>query len=143
MWPLYRIILWGVVAAVASSAITGEVPPSIAQATPAWYDLWFTVAMGIGAAANLAALHLVGNLVSSLQLERVGCIILATVSIIYLAAVISNRGGPPQGMGTWMTGAFGVYCLYRIQEISLKAFGTDLLKPLRPLARRLRRKERP
>lgn len=129
-WPLYIIILVCSLTGSMVQLVTGAVPPSVANTTPAWYDKWFMVAQPVGAAIVLFALLRVRALVPSLQLERIGCIINATVGLIYFAAVTINNGGPPTALATWMLFGFAYYSAYRTYEIT-KAFGVDILAPFR------------
>lgn len=140
-WPLYVILLVSTLAASVVQLIRWESSPSVAEQSPGWFDTWFIVVQPVGAIVVLVALFAVRNLVASLQLERIGCLALITVGLAYVFAVILNRTGLPTGYGTWLSLGFSTYCAYRVHEIT-KTFGTDLLRPFRPLGRRLlRRKE--
>lgn len=129
-WPLYAILLVSTMLASAAQLLRWEAPPSVAEQSPSWFDTWFIVVQPLGAAIVLLALFAVRDLVASLHLERIGCLLLVTVGLAYVLAVVLNRAGLPTGYGTWLSLGFSVYCAHRGHEIS-KAFGFDIFTLLR------------
>lgn len=129
-WPLYVCLLVSMLVASLIQIVQWKPPPSVATQSPPWFDPWYLSATPVGSACVLIALFGVRTLVPSLQLERIGCIINATIGAAYFVAVALNNDGPPSTSATWLTFGFSAYSAYRIHEIN-KAFGLDVLKPFR------------
>lgn len=136
-WPPYLYMHIALLASGIVQLVDWEVPASIANSAPAWYDVAYIFLQPVGAVCTLTALLFVDRPAPSLQLERLGCIITATIGLVYATAVTFNNGGVPQAGGTWLVIALSAYSLRRTHEINL-AFGHDTLAPFRGVIRRLR-----
>ena len=134
MWPLYVFNLVGILGSSLVQIYQGRVPESVAVASPTWYDTVFMALSPVGSILVLSALFLVRPIIPSLQLERVGALLNATVGIVYVTSVMLKNGGLPASVGTWLVGSFAAYQLLRCHEIT-KAFGTNIFAPLKRIRR--------
>lgn len=119
-YPLYRMCTVALLVSALCQIVLWKVPDSVSDNSPGYFNVVFMVLQIVGAATVLVSVETPWprRLVDSLQLERVGAILLATVCLVYFASVCINNRGVPVSSGVWLTGAFGVYCLYRVWEIS-------------------------
>lgn len=110
-WPLYRLIMVALLISSTLSLTISSTPDSVSA-------LAGTAADGLYLSAALAgsALVLVGLYIQkawlSLQLERLGAILVATNAAVYAVAVIYTYG-MPTAAATWGSIALGIYCTYR------------------------------
>lgn len=130
--PLYRTGMWGLMAASVVQLVTQELPPSIRDGSPSWFDKWYAFGSPLGAALILFALLTKLKIYTSLQIERIGCILTCLFGISYILAVAINNEGLPQAQSSWLTVVFSLYCGYRIFYIT-ELLGANLPAPLRAL----------
>lgn len=114
-FPLYRLIIFGVLISGILQAAYWEVPASVSNSSPALFDLIYAVMQPVGAAVLLAGLY-TRRAILSLQLERIGGTALATAGAMYAASVTVNNGGPPLTAATWSVFALTVYLVNRISR---------------------------
>lgn len=112
-FPLYRLIVLGVLISGILQAVYWEVPPSVASTSPQTFDFVYAGLQSAGAVVLLAGLY-TRRAMRSLQLERIGGTALATAGFMYSAAVIGSNGGPPLTAATWAIFMLSVYLVYRI-----------------------------
>lgn len=119
-YPLYRLSVVALLASAVCQLALWKVPDSVSDNSPGYFDVVFMVLQILGAAMVLIAVEspFPRQLEDSLQLERTGAILLATVCLTYFASVCINNRGIPVSSGVWLAGAFGLYCLYRVWEIT-------------------------
>ncbi|NIL77588.1 hypothetical protein [Rhodococcus sp. B10] len=119
-WPLYRICMLMLTISGAFQLITGKVPGSVsATNSPEWTDIVYMWMQFLGGAVTLASLTIGWRDISAaMGIERVGAVLVAFSSLIYVMSVVDYNSGPPTSSGVWLVIGVGTYCAYRVFEIS-------------------------
>lgn len=112
-FPLYRLIVLGVLVSGILQIGYWEAPESVVNTTAASFDYVYLTLQFAGAAFLLTGLF-VRRAMLSLNLERIGGTALATAGFMYTAAVGLNNGGPPLSAATWAITMLSVYLVYRV-----------------------------
>lgn len=112
-FPLYRLVILGILVSGVLQACYWEVPPSVSNTAPSMVDLVFAVMQSAGAAILLAGLY-TKRAMLSLNLERVGGIAVATAGFMYTCAVVLNNGGLPLTAATWSIFMLSIYLAFRV-----------------------------
>lgn len=119
-WPLYRILAMALTISGVLQLVTGKVPGSVtATQSPEWTDVAYMWMQLIGGGAITASLT-VGrsNYSISLYLERLGAVLVFVSSLVYVLSVVDYNSGPPTSSGVWLVIGFGIYCGFRVVEIT-------------------------
>lgn len=112
-FPLYRLVVLGILISAILQALLFSVPASVAAVVPGVLVYFYWLTQAGGAALLLLGLY-TEKARKSLHLERVGAITLATSGFMYFAAVCINLGMIPLSTGTWVIFAFSLYLVYRV-----------------------------
>lgn len=112
-FPLYRLIVLGILISGILQVGYWEAPASVANTSPRVFDLIYLAMQGVGALVLLTSLY-VRRAMLSLNLERIGGAALSTAGFMYLTAVILNNDGPPLTAATWSILMLSVYLLFRV-----------------------------
>lgn len=112
-FPLYRLIVLGVLISGILQIGYWEPPESVVNTSAASFDYIYLALQFAGSAILLVGLF-VRRALLSLNLERVGGTALATAGFMYGAAVTINNGGPPLSAATWAIIMLSVYLVFRV-----------------------------
>ncbi|MGO3325303.1 hypothetical protein [Gordonia sp. (in: high G+C Gram-positive bacteria)] len=125
-FPLYRLIVLGVLVSGILQTIYWKVPASVANSAPQAFDVVYAAMQPAGAAVLLAGLY-TRRALMSLQLERIGGTALATAGFMYTASVTINNGTVPLTAATWAIFMLSVYLVYRVtREIPREIRGLEV-----------------
>lgn len=119
-WPLYRICALMLTISGVIQLVTGKLPGSVTgTSSPEWTDVTYVWMQMLGGALVLWSL-MVGmkDLEKSLNLERIGAILIFCSSLTYVVSVVDYNSGVPTSSGVWLVVGVGLYTGFRVWEIS-------------------------
>lgn len=110
-YPLYRMIMLSILIGAVLSLLRRSSPDSVLAVAGVTGSVVYLVGSLLGSGLILLGLYL-RTAWHSLQVERLGAILLSTNGGVYLVAVVSAYG-IPTATATWGALAVGIYCIYR------------------------------
>ena len=110
-YPLYRMVMLSILVGAVLSLLRRSSPDSVLAVAGVTGSVVYLVGSLLGSGLILLGLYL-RTAWHSLQVERLGAILLATNSGVFLVAVVSAYG-IPTATSTWSALAVGLYCVYR------------------------------
>ncbi|AER47666.1 hypothetical protein [Mycolicibacterium goodii] len=122
--PLYRMLLVGNVISAILMIVDGQIPESVANNAPGWFDAAFIGGQLFAGILALTALYMedgstrhATRLHRSLSLEWAGLMFMQTINGVYFVAVTFNNSGPPTSGATWYVIMFWLWVWVRMRDI--------------------------
>ena len=112
-FPLYRLVVLGILISALLQAFLWSVPVSVAAAIPGALIYAYWAFQAGGAAILLTGLY-TERAMRSLHLERTGAITLAASGFLFFVAVWIGTGALPLSSGTWVIFMLSIYLVYRV-----------------------------
>lgn len=124
-YPLYRLIALSATISAIMQMVTQTWPQSFVDAAATTWSGWvFSTAQLFGGLFVWIALYMhedsepsLSRVQLSLSLERMGCALMISVIGTYTYGVVDQNGGIPKAWATWALMFFGLYLVYRFNEI--------------------------
>lgn len=114
-YPLYRLIVFGVLVGSVVQALFGPSPAIVSQFDVTLTDIYIS-GQFVGSVFILVSIQFMKDTPTAARVERFGLVWLALAIAVYVASVCLNNEGLPESTATYVLASIGIYFVYRIRE---------------------------